>query len=629
LIEYRREIDGLRAIAVLAVLFFHAGFAQASGGFVGVDVFFVISGYLITALIVAERAAGRFSLARFYERRARRILPALFCVVLACLPFAWLWMLPDQLKDFSASLVYVLAFLSNVYFAKDTGYFAAAAEEKPLLHTWSLAVEEQYYLVFPLVIAALGRWGRRGLFGGLSLFALGSLLLAQHQTGTRPDELFFHTSGRVWEFSIGALLALVPGSRTSAKVPHVVREVGAALGLAAILYAVFAFDTNTPSPGAYMLLPTLGAALALCFATPSTAVGRILVSPPLVGVGLISYSAYLWHQPLLAFARLRSMVALGAPLRLGLLFAALVLAGLSWRLVEQPFRDRRKVGRRALVWATTTTAALLLAAGLGGEAVGDYRIGRSERWSAIQRDLQQLRKEREAWIRSGECQFNAHGVHRDLDAFLAHWNCEGDPSHPELARIPVVVTGDSHAADVVMALKLNGHVPLHMGGAGCSLVPSLMSATCLREFEHLKRLIAERPFYTHIALVNHLTREELSDTAIAEMIGFWSVPGKRLVFFSARPEFTNFKRLLLSRADARADFDLADYSERPALRAALERARVEMVSTRELFCAMATDCGFLDEHGNLLLIDGHHLTRRGAERFGRALLAAGTLQALR
>ena len=150
--EYRREIDGLRALAVIPVMFFHAGFQAFSGGFVGVDVFFVISGYLITSIILAEKHAGTFSIVNFYERRARRILPALFFMMLVCLPFAWLWLLPEDMKSFSQSLVAVSGFASNILFFWTTNYFSTAAEFKPLLHTWSLAVEEQYYLLFPLFL---------------------------------------------------------------------------------------------------------------------------------------------------------------------------------------------------------------------------------------------------------------------------------------------------------------------------------------------------------------------------------------------------------------------------------------------------------------------------------------------
>lgn len=178
-IKYRPEIDGLRAVAVLPVIFFHAGFDVFSGGFIGVDVFFVISGYLITCILLKEMEQGRFSIARFYERRARRILPALFFVILCCLPFAWMWMTSDELMRFGQSIVSVTTFSSNIYFWLKTDYFAPAAEEMPLMHTWSLAVEEQYYVLFPLFLIVCWRFGKNKLFFITLMITLGSLALSE------------------------------------------------------------------------------------------------------------------------------------------------------------------------------------------------------------------------------------------------------------------------------------------------------------------------------------------------------------------------------------------------------------------------------------------------------------------
>ncbi|WP_428541942.1 acyltransferase family protein [Profundibacter sp.] len=189
--NYRREIDGLRAIAVLPVILYHAGFSVFQGGYVGVDVFFVISGFLITTIILNDLKQGRFSILRFYERRARRILPALFTVVAACLPFAWVWMTPVQMDKFSQSVLATFLFLSNIYFWRDSGYFAAAADEKPLIHTWSLAVEEQFYLLFPLLLLLLWkRGGRPGTFW-ISVLAVASLLFSQWASAIDPEKNFF------------------------------------------------------------------------------------------------------------------------------------------------------------------------------------------------------------------------------------------------------------------------------------------------------------------------------------------------------------------------------------------------------------------------------------------------------
>ena len=180
-LKYRAEIDGLRALAVIPVILFHAGFELFSGGFVGVDVFFVISGYLITTILIEDIEKNRFSLTSFYERRARRILPALFFVMFICIPFAWMWMLPSQMKDFSQSLIAVSFFASNILFWRESGYFDAAAEEKPLLHTWSLAVEEQYYVLFPIFLFFAWRYGKNKVFWMIVVFAVLSLARISHR----------------------------------------------------------------------------------------------------------------------------------------------------------------------------------------------------------------------------------------------------------------------------------------------------------------------------------------------------------------------------------------------------------------------------------------------------------------
>ncbi|WP_371347949.1 acyltransferase family protein [Ancylobacter sp. IITR112] len=362
--KYRSEIDGLRAVAVVPVILFHAGFSAFSGGYVGVDVFFVISGYLITVILLTEIEAGRFSIARFYERRARRILPALFVVMLACLPFAWLWMIPDQLSAFGASLVTVVFFVSNFLFWSEEGsYFAAAAELKPLLHTWSLAVEEQYYLFAPLTLALLWRFGRRRLFWMVVAGAVAGLVATEWGWRYAPRANFYLPQFRIWELLAGSICGFLATHR-----PPQANNWLSALGLGMILVAIFAFDESTPFPSLYALLPVGGAALVVLFAHKGTWVARVLSARALVGIGLVSYSAYLWHQPLFAFARIRSLVEPAPTLMMGLALLSMGLAYLSWRFVEQPFRRRP-------VPLLPSSRAVFLASGVGGAffvAVGLY-----------------------------------------------------------------------------------------------------------------------------------------------------------------------------------------------------------------------------------------------------------------
>lgn len=374
--KYRREIDGLRAVAVLPVILFHAGFEAFAGGFIGVDVFFVISGYLITTIILADMNNEKFSITTFYERRARRILPALFFVMLCCLPFAWFWLLPNHLKDFCQSLTAVSVFSSNVLFWRESGYFGTAAELKPLLHTWSLAVEEQYYILFPLFLMALWKLRKRWIFGSLMAVAAVSLVVAQWGAYNKPTATFFLLPTRGWELAIGALIAfyfLYKREQAEFITSHkATSEALGALGLALICYSIFAFDESTPFPSLYALIPTIGTALIIIFATSATIVGRLLSAKIMVGIGLISYSTYLWHQPLFVFARHRSLTEPSVTLLLVLSILSIVLAYLSWRFVEIPFRDKKAFGRKKIFTFAVVGSLTFAAIGLAGHTNNGY-----------------------------------------------------------------------------------------------------------------------------------------------------------------------------------------------------------------------------------------------------------------
>ena len=291
--KYRREIDGLRALAVVPVILFHAGFETFSGGFVGVDVFFVISGYLITTIILAELEQGKFSIVNFYERRARRILPALFFVMLVCIPFAWFWLLPSDMKEFSKSLVAVSFFASNILFWRESGYFSTAAELKPLLHTWSLAVEEQFYVLFPLFLMLFWKLGKRWILVILGLVFVASLALAQWGSYTKPAAAFYLLPTRGWELLIGVFAAFYLSQANRKEFGKGLSELGGWLGVALILFPVFAYSKTTPFPGFFALAPTIGTVLIILFATQQTSAGKFVGNKAFVAIGLISFSAYL------------------------------------------------------------------------------------------------------------------------------------------------------------------------------------------------------------------------------------------------------------------------------------------------------------------------------------------------
>ncbi|WP_428240635.1 acyltransferase family protein [Gynuella sp.] len=341
--KYRAEIDGLRALAVVPVILFHAGFELFGGGFVGVDVFFVISGYLITTILVDDIEKKRFSIINFYERRARRILPALFFVMLVCIPFAWAWMLPSQMIDFSKSFVAVSLFVSNILFWRQSGYFDAAAEEKPLLHTWSLAVEEQYYVLFPIFLFLAWRFGKHRVFWMIAGLAAISLAISEWGWRNQSTANFYLAPTRAWELFAGSLAAFVVQKQGVQE-----NNILSFVGLAAIVFSIFFYDKQIPFPSVYSLVPVVGVVLLVLFAGKGTWAAKILSTRLCVGIGLISYSAYLWHQPLLAFARIKLIDEPGMALMGALSALSLVLAVLTWRFVEQPFRKKEQFNRQKI-----------------------------------------------------------------------------------------------------------------------------------------------------------------------------------------------------------------------------------------------------------------------------------------
>jgi len=365
-LAYRREIDGLRALAIIPVVLFHAGFDWLGGGYLGVDVFFVISGYLITSILLTEKESGNFSLIHFWERRARRIVPALFFMLLVCIPIAWVLLLPKEHWEFKEGIGSTAIFLSNFLLLDQSGYFDTAAERKPLLHTWSLAIEEQFYLLFPLLWLAVWRRGLGFAFLIIGVIVILSLGLAEWLSLKKPAAAFYLLPTRAWELGFGALLAIFSYRRKSALDGSVMTTIAAYSGLGLILASIFLYTNETPSPSLLTLVPVLGTALVIFGANERNAVGRLLGLPIFVGLGLISYSLYLWHQPILAFARIQSFDSLSLVQKFFFLLVAVLIAYSSWRWVERPFRDGSRVKTRMLIVWGAGLGAFYILVGLDG-----------------------------------------------------------------------------------------------------------------------------------------------------------------------------------------------------------------------------------------------------------------------
>jgi peptidoglycan/LPS O-acetylase OafA/YrhL len=343
-LKYQPEIDGLRGLAVVLVILFHAGFAPFAGGFIGVDIFFVISGYLITGIICTDAAHGRFSLVDFYERRIRRIVPALLVTLIGCLLAGFVLFLPNQLTALGNIVFATAGMASNFSFLPNQGYFSKHTALEPLLHGWSLAVEGQFYLLLPLFMWAVIKLRWRP-FPVISLIFVASLMLSQMAVGRYPNFAFYMLPARGWELLLGAMLATGP---TLSIRSQPVRDLLALAGLSLILVPVFSYDGATPFPGIAALPPCIGTALLLAsIANGGGRITRLFANRAVVGIGLISYSLYLVHLPILVFFRqFLTDTILSNAATFAALALSFVTAWLLWRFIELPFRSRTVLSRR-------------------------------------------------------------------------------------------------------------------------------------------------------------------------------------------------------------------------------------------------------------------------------------------
>ena len=441
-INYRPEVDGLRAIAVMGVIIYHAEIALGgrdllTGGFIGVDVFFVISGYLITRLILAEIfETSRFSFAHFYERRARRILPMLLTVIMASIPFAIILFegLPSQFIDYAKSIFWAVFFSSNFFFYfSATEYAADSSLLSPFLHTWSLGVEEQFYIFFPFIAIFLHKFFRNHLLAAfLGLFLL-SLQFADLMSTRQTDLNFYLPMSRFWELLVGSMIAYIELKHGRLK-NDIVNAVAPVLGIYMIAWALFSFTDDTPHPGFLTFIPVAGTALVILFSSRGDLTGQILGSRLFVGVGLISYSAYLWHYPLFAFARIANP-SLGTVEKIGLIIFTLILSVLSYFFIEQPFRQRRLISVKMLASAVTASLlALFISVSLFYPDITKFERQAQSDPTLVLDKGGYLKAWTEFKIGLGTTEFE----------------------HP--SRKKLLIVGDSHATDIYSALQQNAEL---------------------------------------------------------------------------------------------------------------------------------------------------------------------------
>jgi peptidoglycan/LPS O-acetylase OafA/YrhL len=436
-VKYRPEIDGLRAIAVLAVVFFHAGLGLR-GGYVGVDVFFVISGYLITGIIQNNLDNDRFSLFTFWERRIRRIFPALAISVLATLLVGYLLLLPQELEALGNSSIAQALFVANIYFWTETGYFAGPAEQKPLLHTWSLAVEEQFYFIYPFFLQFLKLQSAVSRFYIVAVTTFASFGLSVYGSYFFPSATFFLLPTRAWELSAGAMIALSPWALSRRRYFN---EALSIIGIIMIVAATLWFDERTRFPGVAALLPVLGT-VALLYGTAGTrdtTIGKLLSVRPFVFVGLLSYSIYLWHWPAIVFVRIGFGYFGPKQVVLALAITS-VCSLLSWWLVEGTTRKKTVLRTRKSLIAGSMIVLVLM---IGTSATFVLTGGLPNRFPS---NLAALIEDSE-WIGAERLIFGKDFSLKDLKEM-------GVSTGPNNARgLDLFVWGDSHAAILFDALS--------------------------------------------------------------------------------------------------------------------------------------------------------------------------------
>ena len=615
---YRPDIDGLRAISVLAVMLYHAEFQVFSGGFIGVDVFFVISGYLITQMVLGDFEKGSFSLSHFYERRVRRILPALLVMLAATVPLAYVFLSADPLADYSAALLGATWFSSNFVFWSEAGYFDRASEFKPLLHTWSLGVEEQFYLFFPAFFWVLYKF--KWLIPGLSAVVVISFLMAQFGLSRDAEWPFYMLVSRAWELGLGAMLAVVLAhSRLSdVRVTGLLAELLVLSGLLAVIVPVLMFSELTATPGPLLLVPTLGACL-LIWLTPATSyVRRLLSLKWLVGLGLISYSLYLWHQPVLVFGRIIIGEALGFEWRIAMLLGTFPLAILSWRYIERPFRNPGQIVTRHLIFLVcammmiTTVSAVMLhhfasthektSTGVAGDiGHGRYYEVVDQRFDRCEAEYLQYRIE--LWENVPRC-------HKSKRA--------GAPG--------IAFYGDSHAEQLfVGAEALLSQASIYLIRGGIPFLGNDRFKGPLRYLEEQKGINVVVFSAYWLEKIQILGGEQFSEqlfNTVKWMVG----RGFKVVLMMDAPDFGFDPALCVYETtlnDARCDISLEQHNGDQAIYRALfvaiaKHPNVELVDVSEAICNKDT-CSMLSE-GRLLYRDNDHLNLIGSQLAGEILI---------
>ena len=621
--NYRPEIDGLRAVAVLPVILFHAGLLIFEGGFVGVDVFFVISGFLITNIILKELDRNEFSLISFYERRARRILPALTTVMIACIPFTLIWFMPGDMKNFSESLVSSSLFFSNILFWRESGYFEMSSELKPLIHTWSLAIEEQFYILFPLLLITLWKFREKTLFFVILLCFFLSFFLAYWGAYNYPTASFWLLPTRGWELLLGVLISIYL-FRNNFEPPKKISQFLSVFGFSLIIFSILLFDKNTPSPGVFHLAPTLGAGLIILFALPGTLLNKFLSSKSLVGVGLISYSLYLIHQPIFALTKYRFQTETIELYIIPILAVIFFLAFFNWKFIEKPFRNRSIFSRNQVFKYSFISIFLISTFGIFGTITNGFE----QRFNEYERKVLM--------------QYTDPGKY--VNSRFHNFDINFDDSNETRN---VLIIGDSFAEDLINAVfesEINNYISISTKKiqAHCG---NLFIKKSLSEYILPQKIKSCEDNFNDSIFLSRL--KDANEIWLAASWKEWALPMipesiENYKKLSPNANIKVFGRKNFGRRNANEFINSLNLGTKALLSTKpLEEDHItinelmkEMINEEEfidvswLICNSRTECSNATLDGLPISYDGAHLTQAGAKYFGDKLAEKKYFQSL-
>lgn len=616
-LEYRADIDGLRAIAVLAVVLFHANYGFFKGGFVGVDVFFVISGFLITSIILKSTDSPGPFLKRFYEGRVRRLLPPAIPVLVLTTIAGYQLLSAEAMEEYSKSLISFIGFVSNWFFWDIAGYFDGPSHTKPLLHTWSLSVEEQFYLFFPILALMLMKKGRSLVLGvTLAIIAI-SFLINLYLVATNDlNSAFFNSLGRFWEMGIGAALAC---GVLQAPKSYAAKSMIGVLGLAAILGSILFLDSSIAFPGVWAVIPTVGTAMVI-YAQGGIA-ARLLSFKPVVAIGLISYALYLWHWPI--FAYLNIYFGTPSPAQFAIAIgAAVLLATFSYFVIEKPIRTKKFLPRRSHAFAGFAVSMCVFGMiGFGGALTEGYPFRLPETaLKYVEHKKHQIMAQRKAAL-IGKCWVNQNA---DMNAAIKR--CVINDGRPQ-----ILVIGDSHAAQFYDAIKKSfptynvsllasnsctlSHHQIDMGRKSCQALTKYLDEIDERQFDAIIMTTRQPLFGTDLDDFTKRAKRvsKYSKVYVLGPIQFYQPNMPTIYEQSSGKKTTLMIKSELDAAVRKEQFDSdARYSK-----IFDEKSGVRYVSLINQMCANGK-CSHFDKEGWPILIDNSHMSLEAAtDLFGR------------